>query len=379
MADLRLAVVTPRFWPLIDDRTLHLLRLSEALAEAGCEVTVITPRWTRAWPERMKLGKVNLLRLPGSSVGRLGPMRWLYSLGRWLRRAPAAAMLVAGLKREAMVALKAAKERRFVPILLAGDDDVQWQQTSAAGGRATDRCREAPVVVAPSDGLVEDLLLAGYARDRIELIPRSALGSEKRSADVRAAARLALAAVNYDLATTPNSLVALAIGRLEASQRFGDLIRAWRIVTARRPEAKLWLVGDGPERERLYQQIGDLDQRFRVMLPGTFERYDELLMACDMFLAPGAIELPPLALLDAIAAGVPSVMAACPTTQQLGQQSELSLLYAPGDIKALAECIFRTLERAESGSKPVMNQPLRKPADEAAEYVALIERLQSET
>ena len=379
MADLRLAVVTPRFWPLIDDRSLHLLRLSDALADAGCEVTVITPRWTRAWPERMTLGKVNVLRLPGSAVGSLGPMRWLYSLGRWLRRAPATGLLVAGLKREAMVVLKAAKERRFVPLILAEDNDVQWQSTSAAGRRATDRCREAPAIVVPSEALVQQLLLAGYARDCMELIPRSALVSENRSAEARAAARFALAAVNYDLATTPNSLVALAIGRLEASQRFGDLIRAWRIVTARRPEAKLWIVGDGPERERLYQQIGDLDQRFRVMLPGTFERYDELLAACDMFLAPGRVDIPPLALLDAIAAGVPSVMAAGSTTQQLVQPSELSHLYAPGDIKALAECVFRTFERADSGSKPLMNQPRRTPADEAAEYVALIGRLQSKT
>jgi glycosyltransferase involved in cell wall biosynthesis len=325
----------------------------------------------------MTLGKVNVLRLVGSAASGLGSMRWLYSLGRWLRREPPAAVLVAGLKREAMVALRAAKERAFPVMLLADADEVRWQQSSAAGGRALARCREAPVIVAPSEALVQQLLLAGYTREQIELIPRSAARSENRSAEARAAARLALAAVNYDLATTPSSQVALAIGRLESSQRFGDLIRAWRIVTARRPEAKLWIIGDGPERERLYQQIGDLDQRFRVMLPGTFERYDELLAACDMLLVPAAPEVPPLAWLDAIAAGIPVIMAGGSVLSHVIQPPEGSLVYPVTDVKALAESVFRMIEQPENGSSTRLDVSGRTPADEAAEYLALIERLQS--
>ena len=57
-------------------------------------------------------------------------------------------------------------------------------------------------------------------------------------------------------------------------------------MTARRPEARLWIIGDGPARETLYRQIGDLDQRFRAFLPGTFDCLDELVQASDMLLLP---------------------------------------------------------------------------------------------
>ena len=92
--------------------------------------------------------------------------------------------------------------------------------------------------------------------------------------------------------TTFNSQVALAVGRLDAAHRFGDLVRAWRIVTARRSEARLWIIGDGPERDTLYRQIGDLDQRFRVLLPGTFDCLDDLIQASDMLLIPSASAVP---------------------------------------------------------------------------------------
>ena len=50
-------------------------------------------------------------------------------------------------------------------------------------------------------------------------------------------ARSALAAVNADLVLTAKATVALAVGRLVTDHRFSDLIRAWRIVTARQPRS----------------------------------------------------------------------------------------------------------------------------------------------
>ena len=153
--------------------------------------------------------------------------------------------------------------------------------TATLGSRIASRCQEARAIVATSNDLASELSQRGFAADRITVIDRTASIPPPRSPQARIDARAALAAVNYDLATTANTQVALAIGRLDVEHRFGDLVRAWRIVTARRPEARLWIVGDGPERERLYQQIGDLDQRFRALLPGTFDCLDELFQASD--------------------------------------------------------------------------------------------------
>ena len=39
---LRLAIAAPRFWPLVEDTSTHLLRLSESLHAAGHSVTVVS-------------------------------------------------------------------------------------------------------------------------------------------------------------------------------------------------------------------------------------------------------------------------------------------------------------------------------------------------
>lgn len=383
MAHLRLAIVTPRFWPLVGDRQTHLLRLADALTSAGHRVTVITPQWKRSWPAQMMIGSVPLVRLRGSPRSGWSALRWMYSLSGWLRESVGRQLdgiLVAGLKHEAYVALGAARRTHLPTVLLAGEDDLAWQRTAALGGRIAARCRECQAVAAPSTELADELCKAGYSRDRITVIPRRVALPPPRNAKSRDDARAALAAVNYDLVTTANTQVALAVGRLDAEQRFGDLVRAWRIVTARRGEARLWIVGDGPERERLYRQISDLDQRFRALVPGTFDCLDELFDASDMLLAPAPHTVPPMALLEAQAAGLPAIAADAPALQPYVAHQKTGLLYPAGDIKVLAAAVLQLIEQPAAAvtfgaSARQAAQLLPTPADEAAEYTALFDRL----
>mgnify|MGYP003543231284 CR=1 FL=1 len=59
-----------------------------------------------------------------------------------------------------------------------------------------------------------------------------------------------------DTLSLPAFLMAHAIGRLTREAGFGDLIKAWRSVAARWPAARLWIIGDGPERARLERLAG---------------------------------------------------------------------------------------------------------------------------
>src|SRR3954469_8698703 len=121
MAHLRLAIVTPRFWPLVGDGPTHLLRLAESLLTAGHTVTIVTPQWKRSWPARMNIGRVPLVRLHGAPRGGWSTLRWMYTLSGWLREATSDALdglLVAGLKQEAYVALGAARRTNVPTVLL---------------------------------------------------------------------------------------------------------------------------------------------------------------------------------------------------------------------------------------------------------------------
>ena len=134
---LRLAIVTPRFWPLVGDTPAHLLQLCDWLIALGHHPTVVTPRWQRSWPERMMIGPLRLVRLRGSARGGWSTLRWMYSLGGWLRDhfGQFDAVIVAGLRQEAYVALGAARKSGATTILVAEEDDLRWQQTATLGAR----------------------------------------------------------------------------------------------------------------------------------------------------------------------------------------------------------------------------------------------------
>jgi glycosyltransferase involved in cell wall biosynthesis len=381
IAHLRLAIVTPRFWPLVGDTPAHLSQLCNSLIELGHEGTIATPRWQRSWPERMMIGSLRLVRLRGSARGGWSSLRWMYALGGWLREQAGRldAVLVAGLKQEAYAALGAARKTGAATILLAEEDDLQWQQTATLGSRIAARCREARMIVAPTAEIAQSLLQAGFAEDCLTVIPHTAAVPPVRSASARDSARAALAGANYDLVTANNAQVALAVGRLDAAHRFGDLVRAWRIVTARRAEARLWIVGDGPEREALYRQIGDLDQRFRALLPGTFDCLDELLQASDMLLVPAPRASPPQALLQAQACGLPVVAVDGPAMRAHIANEHSGLLYPAGEIKSLAEAVCTLIERpgtaiAYGCAARAAAQARPSPKDEAQAYIDLIHR-----
>jgi glycosyltransferase involved in cell wall biosynthesis len=386
MARLRLAIVTPRFWPLVGERSTHLLRLAESLIAAGHSLTVVTPLWKRSWPAKMSIGPVPIVRLAGSPRGAFSALRWMISLSSWLRDSATQldAMLVAGLKQEAYVALGSFHGKRLFTVVLAGEGDVAWQRTAPLGHRVAERCRQTRAIVAASEALADELRRGGYEPDHITVIPRRVPITPPSTPRLRVDARVALTTANYDLATTANAQVTVAIGRLTPDERMGDLVRAWRIVTARRPEARLWIIGDGPERERLYRQIGDLDQRFRAFLPGTFDCLDEVLAASDVYVLPGQHSLVPIALLEAQAAGVPAIAADSASVRQHVAHGQTGLLYPLGDFKALAAAILNLMENPEMAAAygaaaraAITAGPA--PADEAADYLALIERLRAST
>src|SRR6478609_2314502 len=224
MAQLRLAIVTPRFWPLIGDSPTHLLRLAESFVALGHSPVVVTPQWKRSWPQEMAIGTVPLVRVRGSGSGGWSTLRWMYGLANWLGKNEFDAILVDGLRHEAYVALGAARRNPRPVALIAGDDDLDWQTTATLGSRIAVRCREAQTTIAPSQQLADALVTSGFAPHRVTAIPRSAAAAPLRSQTLRDAARAALAGVNADLVLTPNATVALAIGRLDTAHRFGDLI-----------------------------------------------------------------------------------------------------------------------------------------------------------
>ncbi|MDB5166282.1 MAG: hypothetical protein JWM37_354 [Candidatus Saccharibacteria bacterium] len=107
---------------------------------------------------------------------------------------------------------------------------------------------------------------------------------------------------------TPNKNI-LYIGRLEKRKGVKYLIKAFQLLQTKHPEAKLIIAGDGPDREKLEDMVGDL-QLPNVQFLGYIsdEQKHELLATADLFCSPAIFgESFGIVLLEAMAYDLPVV------------------------------------------------------------------------
>lgn len=90
-------------------------------------------------------------------------------------------------------------------------------------------------------------------------------------------------------------------------KRIQDLVYAMKIVTKEVPEARLVLVGDGPDRHNTEQLIHRLDLKENVTLTGFRSDVANLLQCSDAMVLCSETESAPLTLLEAMSCGLPVV------------------------------------------------------------------------
>lgn len=125
----------------------------------------------------------------------------------------------------------------------------------------------------------------------------------------------------------------VAVGRLHSQKGFDVLIRASKLLSI--DGLRIFIVGEGPERDRLERIIDKEGQRSRIVLLG--ERFDAraLIAAADVFCMPSRWEGSPLALHEAMEAGKPIVATRVGGIADM-TGSEAALLVPPEDPEALA-------------------------------------------
>ena len=132
-------------------------------------------------------------------------------------------------------------------------------------------------------------------------------------------------------------------GRMEKLKRQDLLIQAFRPIKTTMPEARLLLVGDGPEREALAQLSRRLGLCEHVHFAGYRSDRERCLAAMDVFTLSSDSEGTPLALLEAWAARLPVVATAVGGLRELIEHGLTGLLVPPGDSERLARALQRLL------------------------------------
>jgi len=143
----------------------------------------------------------------------------------------------------------------------------------------------------PTRSLADKLALAGF--ERLQVVARGVdaeqFDPQKRSETLRAS-----------WGATPNTPVILHVGRLAKEKNLQLLIRAYAQVKLIRPEIKLVLVGDGPQRAELQAQVPDAIFTGTVTGPALATHY----ASADIFGFPSHSETFGNVVLEAMASGL---------------------------------------------------------------------------
>jgi glycosyltransferase involved in cell wall biosynthesis len=140
----------------------------------------------------------------------------------------------------------------------------------------------------------------------------------------------------------------LSIGRLAEQKQFGLLIKVFGSLAADNHSWTLRIIGEGPLRVELEQQIIDLNLVGRVELLGRSENIAEELIQADAFVLASAYEGFPNALLEAMAVGLPCVTFDCPSgPREMSMDGQSALLVPMNDERALAHELERLLKNVD--------------------------------
>ena len=132
-----------------------------------------------------------------------------------------------------------------------------------------------------------------------------------------------------------------AIGRLSQEKAFGNLIEAFKLVSVKRDNVRLIIVGEGPERKFLEQKIEKLMLQYQVLLPGYLNDAKKYFPFFDIYVLCSVTEGFPITILEAMNSGVPILSTKVGGIPALLGYENAGLLVDPNSIDALAEGILK--------------------------------------
>ena len=272
------------------------------------------------------------------------------NLEQWFHENPVDLAYVSMLKHDAYSVIGASNRLGF-PVVLRPEGagatgDIAWQSWGNFGRIIGGRCRRAAAFVAISKSIEHELREAWYSgtmrssrlakmfdrtpdEPRIQAIPNGVpvpAFAWQRRANWRIAPRAAF------------------VGRLAPEKGLDTLIDAWPIVRAKYLDAQLILIGEGPQRPVLEERVMTLGMGLgpgqAVEVRGAAADPSEALREADLFILPSREEGMSIALLEAMALGVPVVASSIPGNRRLVGDFKHGRLARPDDPEDLARIVI---------------------------------------
>ena len=192
-------------------------------------------------------------------------------------------------------------------------------------------CSRADVATAVSNDVMNELHEAGFDPQRTHYIPNGVSVDASLERDQRAfRAKLGLPSEGF---------IGVFVGRLTAQKAPEFLVDTWASIPWTAPAHKLLLIGEGEKQMVLEKRIREKGLEDSVVLTGKVENVEDYLKAADVFILPSVTEGMSMALLEAMATGLPIVASRVSGTVDVVKDGENGLLFESGDREGLIRCL----------------------------------------
>jgi glycosyltransferase involved in cell wall biosynthesis len=204
--------------------------------------------------------------------------------------------------------------------------------------------RHAGAIMILNEGMKREAIDCGLPEDKLVWMPNPVSTDEYAPVSAEEQRQL-----RRERGLSESDRVVIFVGRLAPEKELGSLIEAFALTAAKVPSARLVLVGDGPLRGSLEKQVADTGLWDRVLFTGMLDPGQALrwLQASDVFALVSSLEGFPVALAEAMAVGLPSVVSDIPANRQLIPEGERGLLVTLKDKEAIGAAITTLLEQPQ--------------------------------
>jgi len=230
-----------------------------------------------------------------------------------------------------------------VPVLISGRVSLSgYKQAFGPLERLADAIakRQSDLIFANAEAVADDVAAReGVDRASIRIIRNGVLIPDPMTIDARRALRAGWGAGDDDL-------VVGYVGSMRPGKGHERIVAAMPDLLRRVPNARLVLVGGGPERPVIERRIADLGLVDRVTLTGDVVDARPLFGALDLFVSASLAEGLPNSVLEAAAAGVPIVTTAAGGTVEIVEDGRTGLVVPVSDDTRLREALVRLADDA---------------------------------
>src|SRR5699024_2682769 len=168
---------------------------------------------------------------------------------------------------------------------------------------------------------------------------------------------------HFKCAICPNGeKVVVHVSNFRKVKRVPEVVSVFAHILEHGIDAKLLLVGDGPDRNRAEQRCRDLGICDDVRFLGKQERVEEVLSIADLFLIPSGPETFGMAALEAMGCGVPVVSSNIGGLPEVNIPGKTGYLCDLDDIECMGDHSVEILKDEKLHKK--MSKQARKHAEQ---------------